>query len=188
MDQKSECKSKGRWQISKVIQQQPGSFYTLQSWRCLPSKANICGFIRVCTCACEGVYRHTHSWWRHTCWWSQWRLWTKSWRSVCIHGEPSVLHLGRPNSQLWVKLTLMKWSDDRVLTAREHADLQHSGSRPAAPRRTCPLWTVTSAGHPSGRCCVTRRWNSSIMAASCPGWRCNEQDWRCHLLGCACSW
>lgn len=82
--------------------------------------------------------------------------------------------------------------DDRIcwhwVNVTLTSDLQYSGSQPAAPRRTCPLWTVTSAGHLSGRCCVRRQWNSCIMVGSCPGSCCNDRGWRYQLLGCACSW
>lgn len=92
---------------------------------------------------------------------------------------------------------MRKWSDDAKCAGLDWwhrrkvtltSDLQYSGSQPAAPRRTCPLWTVTSAGHLSGRCCVRRQWNSCITVGSCPGSCCNDQGWRYQLLGCACSW
>lgn len=68
-----------------------------------------------------------------------------------------------------------------------YADLLHSDSPPAAPMHTCPPSTGTSAGHPSGRCCVRKRWNSCTAAGSCPGSRCSALGWKCRLLGCACS-
>ena len=65
------------------------------------------------------------------------------------------------------------------------ADLLHSGSRTAAPRRTCRSWSGRGAGRRSGTCCETRRWSSCTGAAPCLDSPRGAKGWRCHTLGCA---
>lgn len=57
-----------------------------------------------------------------------------------------------------------------------------SGSRTAAPRRTCRSWSGTGVGLRSGTCCGRRRWSSCREAGPCPGSPRCAAGWICHTL------